>query len=325
MRRLIPDLFIVTLLATVLLAIFLPAQGGFALVVDYAATVAITLLFFLHGVRTPREAVMSSLKNWRLQGGVLASTFIVFPVLGLIISLIAAPFLPTPLIIGILFLCAVPSTVQSSIAFTSIAGGNVPGAVAAATFSNLFGIFITPLIVWLLVSAQGTGISLSSVGSIFTQLLLPFIVGQLLRPWLGEWAARRKKLLSFSDKGTIVLAVYSAFSAAVVEGLLGDIDARSLIILLVICCILLAIVLLFTMHGSRLLGFPREDEITAVFCGSKKTLASGVPMARVLFAGPDLGAVLLPLMMFHQIQLMVCAWLAGRYARSAPVNADLSN
>jgi sodium/bile acid cotransporter 7 len=66
---------------------------------------------------------------------------------------------------------------------------------------------------------------------------------------------------------------------------------------------------------SRRLGFSREDEITIVFCGSKKSLSSGIPMAKVFFAPGALGMVILPLMLFHQIQLMVCAVLAAQWAR----------
>lgn len=322
LRRLIPDPFIIALLATVGLASFLPAQGLVAEIVDVIATAAIVLLFFLHGVRTPREQVTASLKNWRLHLAILGATFVLFPILGLVTSWLVAPFLAAPVVVGILFLSAVPSTVQSSIAFTSIARGNVSGAVAAATISNIAGIFITPFIVWLLVSVQSGGVSLSSVGSIFIQLLLPFIVGQIVRPWLGEWAAKRKKILSWADKTTIVLAVYSAFSAAVMGGLLGRMDAQTLAILVAVCCFILAIVIFVTRTGSRLLGFSREDEITTVFCGSLKTLASGVPMARVMFAGPDLGAILLPLMIFHQLQLMVCAWLARQYSRREQTNEE---
>jgi len=315
-RRLIPDSFILALLTTVALAIVLPAQGSVAGAVDILATAAIVLLFFLHGVRIPREAVLASLRHWRLHSAILGSTFVAFPLLGLGMQASAGSLLPQPFLLGVLFLCALPSTVQSSIAFTSIARGNVAGAVAAATISNLLGMLLTPLLVSLLLHSQGAGFSASGVGKIFSQLLLPFVVGQLVRPWLGAWAARRKKLLTLTDRGTIVLAVYSAFSAAVTEGVMRNVPVSVLGILFLFCCVLLCAILFITSAGSRLLGFDREDEIAIVFCGSKKTLASGIPMARVLFSGPDLGAIVLPLMMFHQLQLMACAWLARRYAAS---------
>jgi sodium/bile acid cotransporter 7 len=316
MRRILPDPFVLALLATVAVAFVLPARGQFSTLVDTIATAAIVLLFFLHGVRMPRDSVIAGVANWRLHSLVLSSTFVVFPLLGLALFAVARPLLPDPLWIGVLFLCAVPSTVQSSIAFTSIAGGNVPGAIAAATFSNLLGIVITPLLALLLLSAQGSGLSLAGLGSIVSQLLLPFIIGHYMRPWLGSWAARRKKLLAVSDRTTIILAVYSAFSAAVVGGVLADLEVDTLLALLGLCAVLLTTILVFTRYSSRWLGFSREDEIATVFCGSKKTLASGVPMGKILFPGPDLGAILLPLIIFHQLQLIVCAWLARRYARS---------
>lgn len=317
LRRLLPDPFIAALFAMVVLASLLPARGAFAAIVDLATTAAIMLLFFLHGVRLSREAVVAGVTHWRLHLTILAATFLLFPLLGLLLVSAIPSLLPQPLWIGVLFLCALPSTVQSSIAFTSIARGNVPGAVAAATASNLLGIVLTPVLVGLMAEAHGDGVSLSGIGKIVFQLLLPFAVGHLSRPWLGAWVARNKPLLSFTDRGTIILAVYSAFSAAVIAGIWREVPIERLVVLLALCAAILGIVLLATRYGARALGFDREDEVAIVFCGSKKTLASGIPMARILFSGPDMGAAVLPLMIFHQMQLMVCAWLARHYAKTA--------
>jgi solute carrier family 10 (sodium/bile acid cotransporter), member 7 len=213
-------------------------------------------------------------------------------------------------------LCVLPSTVQSSIAFTSIARGNVPAALCAATASNLFGIVLTPLLAGLLLSAHSV-FSASGVGDIVLELLLPFAVGQLTRPWIGEWVGRNKHLVGLVDRGSILLVVYVAFSEGVTHGIWHQLDATQLMSLALLDAALLAAVLLATTGISRLLGFSRADEITIVFCGSKKSLASGLPMANVLFAGQSLGLVVLPLMLFHQIQLMVCAALARRYGAQA--------
>jgi sodium/bile acid cotransporter 7 len=314
LRRLFPDPFIAVLILTVVLASLLPARGAAASVVSVIATAAIVLLFFLHGVRLPRENLTAALAHWRLHFTILATTFIFFPLLGLALAK-AFPSLLTPqLWTGVLFLCALPSTVQSSIAFTSMARGNVAGTVTSAAASNLLGIVLTPVIVGSLVQVHGGAVSLSGVWKIVMQLLLPFALGHLCRPWLGAWAANRKGLLSFTDRGTIVLAVYSAFSAAVIGGIWQSVPAASVVALLGVCGVILAVVLTATRYAARALGFAREDEISIVFCGSKKSLVSGVPMARVLFAGPEVGAAVLPVMIYHQIQLMVCAWIARRYA-----------
>jgi sodium/bile acid cotransporter 7 len=208
-----------------------------------------------------------------------------------------------------------PSTVQSSIAFTSIGRGNVPAALCAATASNLLGMLLTPLLVGLLLSSQG-GFSVRGVGDIVVQLLLPFAAGQLARPLIGEWAQRNKTLLGLVDRGSILLVVYTAFSEGVAQGIWHQLGLSDLGRLLVVDAALLASVLAITTFGSRLLGFSRADEVTIVFCGSKKSLASGLPMATVLLAGQSVGLIVLPLMLFHQIQLMVCAWLAKRYANA---------
>jgi len=208
--------------------------------------------------------------------------------------------------------------VQSSIAFTSIARGNVPAAVGAATLSNIVGVLLTPALVGLLMSLHGAAGSLGEIWKVVLQLLVPFGAGHLLRPWLLGWAERNKRLVSFSDRGSILLAVYTSFSGAVVQGLWRQLSLSGLAVLVVLLGVILALVLAATTWGARLLGFDREDEIAIVFCGSKKSLASGVPMANVLFAGGAVGMTVLPLMIFHQMQLMACAALARRYAARPP-------
>ena len=146
------------------------------------------------------------------------------------------------------------------------------------------------------------------------QLLLPFAVGHALRPWLGGWAARQKSILTYTDRATIVLAVYSAFSAAVLGGIWHQVPIPKMLILAAVCALLLVLMILGTRTAARLMGFAKGDEIPIVFCGIQKSLVSGVPMARVLFAGPAVGAAVLPVMIYHQMQLMTCAWLARKYA-----------
>ncbi len=305
--------FILMLLGTVLLASVLPPRGVIAMIVGVAADIGIVLLFFLHGARLSREAIRAGASNWRLHTAVLAVTFVVFPLFGLGLSRI----MTGPVAAGILFLTLLPSTVQSSIAFTAIARGNVAAAVCSASFSNLLGIVITPLLVAWLMGAAGS-ISFDSIEAIVLQLLVPFVAGHLLRPWIGAWVTRQKTILTVVDRGSILLVVYSAFGAAVVEGLWHRLSPGDLALVALICCVLLALVLLVTWGLGSLLGLNREDAIVLQFCGSKKSLASGVPMAGVLFAPAQVGVVLLPVMLFHQIQLIACAMIARRHAeRSA--------
>jgi sodium/bile acid cotransporter 7 len=309
--------FILMLLGTVVLASLLPARGEMATIVGYAADIGIVLLFFLHGAKLSREAIWAGLRNWKLHLAVLAVTFIAFPLFGL--GLTALPFVTGPLAAGLLFLTLLPSTVQSSIAFTAIARGNVAAAVCSASFSNLLGILITPALVALLMHVSGSGgMSIESIESIVLQLLAPFLAGHLLRPLIGAWVTRNKRLLTVVDRGSILLVVYSAFGAAVVEGLWSKLSLGDLILIGLLCAALLAFVLGLTFAVARLMKLPREDAIVLQFCGSKKSLASGVPMAGVLFPPAQVGVILLPLMLFHQLQLIACAVIARRYAESAP-------
>ena len=321
MRRLLPDGFTFALLAAVGLATVLPCRGQAAVWLDRCTDAAIMLLFFLHGAKLSRGAILRGLTHWRLHLAVFASTFVLFPLLGwLLLGPLSRALLTPPLALGVLFVCTLPSTVQSSIAFTSIAGGNVPAAVVSASLSSLIGIVLTPLLVELLLATHGgQAPGAAGVWQIVKLLLLPFALGHLLRPWVGRWVDRHRPLLGFTDRGTILLVVYAAFGEAVVEGLWRATDPMALLATLAMGALLLALALLCTSAAGRLFGFARADRITLVFCGSKKSLASGVPMAKILFAtqAGGLGALLLPLMIFHQMQLMVCAVLARRYASHA--------
>ena len=314
--RFLPDNFTLLLIGVVLLATVLPARGLGAQVFEVITTVAIGLLFFLHGAKLSREAILGGIMHWRLHLLVFCCTFVLFPFLGWALRPVLQPLVTPELYVGVMYLCVLPATVQSAIAFTSIARGNVAAAICSASASTLLGVFVTPVLVnWLVLPGQHAGQSLEAVGKILLQLLLPFVIGHLMRPLVGPWVQRHAKLVKVVDQGSILLVVYAAFSAAVVAGLWRDMPLHALIGLLVLCCVLLAVVLTCTTLLARKLGFNKEDEITIVFCGSKKSLASGVPMANVLFPAAMVGPVLLPVMLFHQIQLMVCAHLAQRYGR----------
>ncbi|AYF74197.1 bile acid:sodium symporter [Nocardia yunnanensis] len=309
------DSFMLGILATVVLAALLPARGGAAEALDWATKIAIALLFLLYGARLkPREA-LAGLRHWRLHATVLTATFVLFPLLGLALRPLVPSVLTPDLYTGVLFLCLVPSTVQSSIAFTSMARGNVAGAVVSASLSNLIGVFATPLLVMACMNTTaGVHVSPTAILAIVVQLLLPFLAGQLLRPHLG-WLLSRPSATKTVDRGSVYLVVYSAFSAGVTEGIWHGLSARVLISTVLLCAALLALVLTLTSLTSRLLRFSREDRIVVTFCGSKKSLATGLPMASVLFAGHPVGLIVLPLMLFHQIQLFTCAYLAQHYAR----------
>ena len=323
-QRLAPSPFTLALIVAVVAASLLPARGGVALGFDRATDLGIALLFFLHGAKLSRASVLGAVGHWRLHLLVLAFTFVVFPLLGLALSPLQNTWLTPELYLGVLFLCLLPSTVQSSIAFTSIARGNVPAAVVSASLSSVLGIFITPLLVGVLMARSGTmEAPLHGITAIVVQLLLPFVAGHLLRPWIGRFVDAHRRLLHAVDQGTILLVVYTAFSASVVEGLWHKTPIDALLAIVAVSAVLLAVVMPMTAWAARRMGFSRADRIAIVFCGSKKSMASGLPMAKILFAGSTgLGALVLPLMVFHQLQLMVCAVIAQRYAQASQALAD---
>jgi solute carrier family 10 (sodium/bile acid cotransporter), member 7 len=322
--RLRPDVFVMALVGTVAIATLLPCQGSGATIFHAIGMAAIATLFFLQGARLSRDAVLAGMTNWKLHAAIAGTTFVLFPLLGTALIALVPHALDRTLVLGVLFLCALPSTVQSSIALTSIARGNVAGAVCAATTSSLMGMVFTPLLFGFMSHMRGGGVDVSNMWQVFAQLLLPFAAGHLLRPWIGPWAARNKRLLAITDRGSILVVVYTAFSAAVVHGIWHQVPPMMLAALAAIVAALLAVGLTVTRAGAHACGFEHADEVAAVFCGSQKSLVAGIPIASVLFAGPTLGMVVLPIMIYHPLQLVVCAWLARHYA-SRPVAAAIAD
>ncbi|CCK26256.1 hypothetical protein BN159_1877 [Streptomyces davaonensis JCM 4913] len=313
------DPYILLLLGTVGLAALLPARGTGADVADGAATAAIALLFFLYGARLSTREALDGLRHWRLHLTVLACTFVIFPLLGLAARGTVPVLLTDPLYQGLLFLTLVPSTVQSSIAFTSIARGNVPAAICAGSFSSLVGIVATPLLAASLLGGNGGGFSADSLLKIVLQLLVPFLAGQVLRRWIGGFILRHKKFLGLVDRGSILLVVYAAFSEGMVAGVWNQVSPARLGGLMAVEAVILTVMLLLTWYGAKALRFNREDRIAIQFAGSKKSLAAGLPMASVLF-GAHAALAVLPLMLFHQMQLMVCAVIAKRRSHDKELN-----
>ena len=314
------DRFTLLLVAMVLLASFLPVSGSAAHAFNVITTIAIAILFFLHGAKLSREAIVQGTMHWKFHVLVFAFTFAVFPILGLLAKPVLLPMLGQELYWGFLFMCFLPSTVQSSIAFTSVAKGNVASAVCSASFSNIIGMFITPVLVsvFILGKSEHGFNPTSSIIQITLLLLLPFVLGQLFRPLVYPHMMKVPRLVKSFDQGSILMVVYGAFSSAVVAGLWNEVSWQTLLLLVLACSVFLTVIMLLAYYLPKLFGFNRKDQIAIFFCSSKKTLASGVPMAQILFIGQPLGMIVLPIMIFHQIQLMVCGIIANRWSKQNP-------
>lgn len=310
--------FLGGMIGAVLLASLAPELGrsGGTLRVDRLADLGIALVFFLHGLGISFASLKDGLLRWRVHVVVQLFTFAVFPLLWFVLDALVGRWLPAGLVLGFCYLCALPSTISSSVAMTGVARGNVPAAIFNATLSSLLGIVLTPAIIALSASVGGQWLSFgAAVLSIAKLLLLPLVLGQLLRPLLHRWHQKHKRHTNLLDRWVILLLVYAAFCDSVASGLWREHGAGLLALALAGAALILAVVLLLSTWLCRRLGLSTEDEIAAVFCGSKKTLASGVPMAKLLFgAHPALGLIVLPIMFYHQLQLFVCSLLAARYA-----------
>jgi sodium/bile acid cotransporter 7 len=313
LKRVGLDRYLIILILTVVLAALLPAQGGFATALSKVTFWAVALLFFLYGAKLSLSATVAGLTNWKLQAGCLACTYILFPVLAMGLFGVSQAWFPAAIGLGFLYLGCLPSTVQSSIAFTSVAGGNVAGALCAASLSNLRGVVLCPLLLTLMLhTGGGAGNPTEAVWKIAQQILLPFFLGQLLRPLLSDFLNRNKQATMIVDRGSILLIVYSAFSAGVVAGIWHRLSWSDITLLIVLCLLLLGIVMAIVLAAGRLAGMPQGDRLALLFCGSTKSLATGLPMAGILFDTAEIALIVLPLMLFHLIQLSVLAIVSQR-------------
>jgi len=313
------DWFLAGMLAAVLLAVACPdpgARGGW-LHPELLNKFGIALIFFLHGVALSFAALRAGTLRWPLHGVVQASTFLLFPLLGLGLLAVVGRWLPGDLQLGFFYLCVLPSTVSSSVAMTAAARGNVPAAVFNATLSSLLGVFLTPL--WISWRLHTAGQPLPVDGVILDLvrwLVLPLVLGQLSRRWLGAWVSRHLRGVNGVDRATILLLVYTSFCDSMKMGVWSGHGGAAVLAAVLGSAGLFGLVFALVGAACDLAGFNAEDRIAAVFCGSKKTLASGVPMAQLIFgAYPGLGLVLLPILIYHPLQLVICGLLAARWGR----------
>ncbi|MBD8492705.1 bile acid:sodium symporter [Pseudomonas syringae] len=318
LKRVATDWFLCGMVLMTVLAYFFPHFGGTGgtLHAEYLIKGGVFVVFFLHGIHLSSEQIVKGLKNWRLHVMIQAFTFLVFPLIWLACDRLLGTHLPAMLMLGFLYLCALPSTISSSVALTGSAGGNVPAAILNASLSSVLGIFITP---WLMSLEMGTGAGGIDLGDTLLDLcsilLLPLILGQLLRPLLGKFFARYKKITNVIDKLVILLLVYAAFCNSMLSGLWQQQGNGVIVAAIVGSALLLAVILLLTTATARLLRFGHADKVAAVFCATKKSLAAGAPMAAIIFNGhPAMGLILLPIMIYHPLQLIVCSVIAENYA-----------
>ncbi len=306
-------LFVVV--SAIIIAVLLPARGAAEEVVNDLTRAAIAALFLLYGTRISRREARQALKRWRLHTLILLCTFVIFPLLGLLARPLMVSLVPPTLYTGLLFLCVVPSTTVSSIAFTSISRGSVTDAVIGASASNLLGVILTPTLV--LVLLHGTGhvrMDLAVARDISIQLLLPFLLGVVLQPLIGPWVSRHSRQLKPLERAALGLVVYTAFITGVGEHK-ADVSVWNIGVM-ILCCMALFTVMLGTTAGlGALARLTHEERIALLFCGTQKSIATGLPIALVMFQGQRIGLLLLPLFVYYQVQLLAGSRHAARYQR----------
>jgi len=321
--RLRLDGFLLALVGAITAASLHPALGasGGPLHLEQVSAASVSLVFFLHGAALSLDALAAGARRWRLHLLVQAFTYGVFPALGALVLIVGGPRLPGGLAVGFFFLCVVSSTISSSVAMTAVARGNVAGAVFNATLSGVLGVLLSPLYASVVANTAGLAVPLpQAIGAIALKVLLPLALGQLLSKVLAATLRRHRALIGWVDRASIVLIVYVAFCDSFAAGIWQRGSIGSVLVVVLLSIALFATVTAGLLAASRLLGFDHGDEVAAIFCGSQKSVANGLPIARVLFGGsPLLGFIVLPLIIYHQVQLAIGAVIARRYAVAAPV------
>lgn len=313
------DWFLGGLVGAVLFASVYPHLGARSgpLHPELTNKLGVALIFFLHGTGLSFQSLKAGTLHWRLHVLVQSCTFLVFPLLGLVAYRWGGHWFGSDLRMGVFFLCALPSTVSSSVAMTAAARGNVAAALFNATISSLLGVVLTPLWVSVVTSTASKGIPLGSVVmDLCRWLVLPLVLGQLLRPLLSGWAHRNKSRIHVVDRVTILFLVYTSFCDSVLVGVWTSHGFGTLGAVLIVSALLFFVVMGVSSLGAKALNFPEEDRIAAMFCASKKSMATGVPMAQLMFTdAATLGLVVLPILMYHSFQLIVAGVLASRWSR----------
>lgn len=310
--------FLLLLILTVIIATLFPYGNDDKTFFNYITIMAVTILFFMHGAKLSPQTIIAGLRQWRLHSVIFTATFVLFPLLGLSLQIFVPTLLSEPIYLGFLYLCALPATMQSAIAFTSIAKGNVAAAICSASASTLIGVFLTPILVGLLIHIKTSQTdTLNMIIAILLKLILPFILGHLSHPIIANWIASHQHLVNKIDYLSVLLVVYVVFSDTVNNNIWHRVSGWSLFSIVLFSLLLLTVVLVIMTYVSRRLSFNKADRITIIFCGSKKSLASGIPMANVLFPASMVGIMILPLMIFHQLQIIICAVIASYYAKQS--------
>lgn len=319
LKKIKKEWFLVGMVVAIGLAILTPNWGksGGILHLDLVTQLGIALVFFLHGLGLSPKAIAEGVSNWKLHLYVQGATFVAYPLLWLFFGNAFLAYMPAALAFGFCYLFVLPSTISSSVAMTAVGNGNVPGAIFNASLSSIIGVIITPLLIQLFMGLKGAEMDFwHSVFSISKLLLLPMVIGQLMRPVLLAWSERNKAVVGKLDRYVILLIVYSAFCDSIDHGIWSDFSTELLLVSALICTLVLVVMVHSIQCGAKKAGFDHRDEVAAVFCGTKKTLAAGIPMAKVIFdQDPNLGMILLPIMLYHPIQIFYCAVLANKYAK----------
>lgn len=313
LRVLLSDKLIWLLLLTFVLAAVVPVSEGQAGAAGTISNIGIFALFLLNGIRLPRDEVLHGVKNWRLQLGIFFWVFGAMAAAGWAVSHVFAPVLPATLALGLLYLGCLPSTVQSATSYNTLARGNVAASVIAAALINLVGVVVTPALFAALGSAKGVVIGGEVVLRIAVILLLPFIIGQVIQPYVRARVMAHKDITGWLDRLVIALAVYVALSAAVREGLLTQLPLPVLATMAGAVALMLA----FAFGGAWLAGasFACPDRKAFLFAGAHKSIAIGAPLAALLFPKAEAGFILIPVILYHLAQLILSAPIATHLAR----------
>jgi solute carrier family 10 (sodium/bile acid cotransporter), member 7 len=286
--------------------------GTFKTWVDYI----IAICMFLMSFSLKSDMLLKGALNFRGQAFALVASYLVIPLLSYAAAVTLFPG-NVGMFAGIMIASAVPTTLVSASVYARLAGGNDGFSMVFTIISNVSGVVICPVIIGISLS-ETAGSCDSFVGPMILKLvyvlIVPVILGQVLRIFLKKFADRAKPAIAYIGQILVLCVVFIAVANAKYK-IAGDAESplAMFALLAVATLVIHSLVFFLCLYGGRLIKIERADAIALAFSGSQKTVQVGLVLATYIlsfpcFKGvPEYAYATFPIIIYHAVQLTVDA------------------
>jgi solute carrier family 10 (sodium/bile acid cotransporter), member 7 len=307
--------FFVGIAVVMLMAFCLPRLGQWVQghrLLDYG----IFLAFLITGLTLETSAVRDQLRRFTAPLVAMISSFVLIPALAWLMGSLT---LSEEFLIGVCIIATAPVTVASGTVMTYLGRGNVPLSIFICVLGNALGVFTIPVSLNLLLrfGAQIELPVLKMLGGLALTILLPTILGQLIRPFVKEKIAPYRKAFSIFQQCLVLLIIFNAMASSATHILQAGL---AVVAVLAFTIVLHSLVLLMNYSLSRLLGYDRPSVTAFTIHASQKTLAVSYLVWSGYFAA-QFPMALIPGIGYHLTQMIMDSVVAHRF-RIAADRAD---